>query len=60
MDIKTITQLECLRCSHKWWPRIETAPKTCPRCKSKDWAIPKMREYIKQLEEKLELAQKEV
>lgn len=27
----------CLRCGHKWNPRIETKPLACPKCKSYEW-----------------------
>ena len=28
---------ECLRCGHKWIPRIEGKPKSCPSCKNRLW-----------------------
>jgi DNA-directed RNA polymerase subunit RPC12/RpoP len=38
----TIQQLECGRCFHTWWPRINKQDKTlsptvCPKCKSRYW-----------------------
>jgi DNA-directed RNA polymerase subunit RPC12/RpoP len=38
-NIKTKEKMkECLRCGHKWWPRIPTKkPVLCPSCKSKYW-----------------------
>jgi DNA-directed RNA polymerase subunit RPC12/RpoP len=30
-------ELECLRCSHKWFPRSNNTPILCPSCKSKYW-----------------------
>ena len=32
-----ITQLECNRCHHKWYPRHLSMPKVCPKCKSPYW-----------------------
>ena len=32
--------IECLRCGHKWKPRIED-PKICPKCNSYKFDIPK-------------------
>ena len=32
---------ECLRCGHKWIPRIEKEPKRCPGCKSPYWNQPR-------------------
>lgn len=38
----TIEKLECNRCHHSWWPRINNQDKTvipevCPKCKSRYW-----------------------
>ena len=30
-------ELKCLRCKHKWYPRVPKFPKLCPSCKSKYW-----------------------
>ena len=36
-------KLECLRCGHKWWPRAERLPQTCPNrdCHSPYWHTPR-------------------
>ncbi len=34
-----ISEKECLRCGHKWWPRVTTNPVQCPCCKSKYWHV---------------------
>ena len=38
-----LTQLECERCHHKWYPRHEFHPKVCPRCKTRLWQTPKVK-----------------
>ena len=40
--VETITQRiwTCKKCGHKWIPRIETEPVSCPRCKRNDWNNP--------------------
>jgi len=40
--METITQkvLTCKKCKHKWIPRIEREPVSCPRCKRNDWNNP--------------------
>ena len=40
------TKLECLRCGNKWIP-ITKNPKVCPRCKSYQWDMPRIREKRK-------------
>lgn len=30
-------KLECKRCGWKWFPRIETKPVQCPKCKKLKW-----------------------
>ncbi len=27
----------CVRCGHCWWPRSDSVPLMCPRCKSYKW-----------------------
>lgn len=34
---------ECLRCGHKWVPRITREPKRCPGCKSPYWNLARKR-----------------
>ena len=46
-----VEQLECLRCSHKWFPRISQEgevdkPKTCPKCRSPYWNKPVQRKFV--------------
>lgn len=37
----TTTQLlTCLRCGHKWLPRVPD-PATCPKCKAYEWRTPR-------------------
>ena len=45
-----INAFECLRCGHKWIPRVELAqlegelkdkPRICPKCKSAYWDLEK-------------------
>lgn len=35
-----IPVLECLRCGHRWIPRVP-GPARCPKCQSRDWNQPK-------------------
>lgn len=28
---------KCMKCKYEWIPRIETKPKECPNCKSRNW-----------------------
>ena len=39
----TLTELECLRCEHLWYPRRPQLPKVCPKCASPYWNKPKVR-----------------
>ena len=41
MDKPTLTELECKRCGHIWYPRRPQYPKVCPRCKSPWWDTPR-------------------
>lgn len=34
---ETANMHRCIRCGHTWWPRKNTLPNTCPRCKSPYW-----------------------
>lgn len=36
-----ISELECLRCDHKWYPRKPGLPATCPNCRSPYWNRPR-------------------
>lgn len=36
-----IQELECLRCGHKWVPRVRKV-RTCPSCRSPYWDTPKL------------------
>lgn len=33
----TLPILTCIRCSHKWVPRKDIPPKSCPNCRSPYW-----------------------
>ena len=53
----TVEQLECTRCSHKWWPRLDEVgksvlPKTCPACKSPYWDRPLERKTVSEARKK--------
>jgi rubrerythrin len=39
-------ELECLRCTYKWIP-ITDNPKVCPRCKSFQWNMSRIRKKQK-------------
>ncbi len=52
-----IEQLDCLRCEHKWWPRLDddgksVLPKTCPLCKSPYWYKPVERKAVSEARKK--------
>ncbi len=36
---------ECLKCGHKWLPRIKEKPVQCPKCKRTDWSKPRKEKY---------------
>jgi len=36
-----LCEFECERCGHKWLPRSEERPRTCPKCKSAWWDTPR-------------------
>ena len=38
---------DCERCGHRWVPRIETKPKSCPACKNRKWEEKRNTEYTK-------------
>jgi len=33
--------MKCCRCEYQWEKRLEERPKTCPRCKSYRYDVPK-------------------
>ena len=37
----SIKQVECLRCSYKWYPESPERPQVCPKCKSYNWNRPR-------------------
>jgi len=37
----TLRERQCLRCTHRWWPRSPTRTLRCPRCKSPYWDRPR-------------------
>jgi predicted Zn-ribbon and HTH transcriptional regulator len=40
MASRTITQCQCLRCGHRWWPRQAAKTRKCPSCNSPYWDRP--------------------
>jgi predicted Zn-ribbon and HTH transcriptional regulator len=40
-----IEKLKCNRCKHEWYPRSESIPLECPKCKSPYWNKPRIREH---------------
>jgi len=42
-----IKKLKCLRCDHKWFPRKEKKPRTCPKCNSAYWDTPRRKKNKK-------------
>lgn len=53
----TIEELECLRCSHRWWPKINddgksVHPGTCPKCRSPYWEKPIERKSVSESRKK--------
>jgi len=50
-------QLECMRCNHKWWPRLDEegisgTPKNCSACKSPYWNKPVERKTVSESRKK--------
>jgi len=41
MTEAVITELTCLRCGRKWFPRNPDTPKHCPKCNSPYWNKPR-------------------
>jgi predicted Zn-ribbon and HTH transcriptional regulator len=33
----TMKKYRCKKCGYEWLPRIESKPKECPDCKSREW-----------------------
>ena len=44
---RTLSELKCLRCDYKWWPRSQERPQTCPKCRSPYWDKKKTRLTVK-------------
>jgi DNA-directed RNA polymerase subunit RPC12/RpoP len=40
-----LAQRTCLRCGKAWWPRSQSKPKRCPRCKSPYWDRPRQEKH---------------
>lgn len=53
MELIQVRQFECLRCDHKWQPRIERKPLQCPQCKSPYWDRPRTKFPSNKQNEKL-------
>ena len=43
MTTITLTQLHCVRCDHRWFPRTRTLPRRCPGCLNARWDRPYVR-----------------
>jgi len=41
--LNKITKLKCKRCGHEWVLRKPEKPKTCPKCRSVYWNVPRKR-----------------
>ncbi len=35
-----LPELECLKCHHKWVPRVPGRPVQCPKCHNLNWDKP--------------------
>ncbi len=42
----TLRERQCLRCTHRWWPRSPTRTLRCPRCKSPYWDRPRRTDLL--------------
>jgi len=40
-ESSVLAQRTCLRCGKVWWPRSQSKPKRCPRCKNPYWDRPR-------------------
>lgn len=40
-ETRLVEKRTCTRCGHVWWPRMETIPRICPKCKSPYWDVPR-------------------
>lgn len=38
--------MRCNRCMHVWWPKKNSPPRVCPRCKSPYWNRTRSRSLI--------------
>jgi len=45
-----LTQLECTRCPHKWFPRSTELPRVCPKCTSPYWNKPIERKSVSKIQ----------
>jgi len=39
--VDKIEQQKCLRCGWKWFPAKLMKPRTCPKCRSAYWDLPR-------------------
>ena len=46
---RSISVLTCLRCGGKWYPRGTDKPRTCPKCGSPYWDIPRKPVKVKNM-----------
>ena len=47
MGTLKLPKLKCNRCGHKWFPRQEREPKSCPKCHSPYWNKPRDKRHSK-------------
>jgi len=45
----TMMGFRCTRCSHEWVPKVDKAPRVCPKCKSPYWDRERIRPSSKHL-----------
>jgi len=39
--LNKITKVRCKRCGHEWFIRKAERPRTCPKCRSVYWDVPR-------------------
>jgi uncharacterized Zn finger protein (UPF0148 family) len=51
--MQTLTEKQCNRCGHKWFPRSTDEPTICPKCKSPYWNRQRKEKKNSKMEEKI-------
>ena len=47
VELKSVMdRFVCVRCGHCWWPRSDSLPLMCPRCKSYKWNEERKKEVV--------------